>query len=96
MALHTWEGHAVIRIVFGLPINAIIALLLQIIDCNSDGCLDIKDFSLGNVFVSAQGDPQVQKWKEIRDKFDFDGDGQVTMDEVSSVFDHPIGHQTSV
>ena len=50
----------------------------QIIDRNSDGKLDIHDFSLNGVIT----DTHYQKWTELRDKFDFDGDGLITMDEV--------------
>lgn len=51
----------------------------QIVDRNSDGCVDINDFVLDGVISGTH----YEKWREMRDKFDFDGDGQITMDEVS-------------
>ena len=47
-------------------------------DRNSDGCVDINDFSLNGVISGVH----YEKWREVRDKFDYDGDGQVTLEEV--------------
>ena len=41
--------------------------------------LDIRDFALDGV-VSG---PHLKKWAEVRDKFDYNGDGQVSPEEVS-------------
>ena len=49
------------------------------IDRNSDGCLDIKDFSLDGEIITG---PHYEMWREVRDKFDYNGDGQVTLEEV--------------
>ena len=48
------------------------------IDRNSDGKLDLQDFALQGTITNVH----YQKWTELRDKFDYNGDGQVTMDEV--------------
>ena len=62
-----------------MPIQSLIyAHGLQIIDRNSDGKLDIHDFTLNGII----SDSHYQKWTELRDKFDFDGDGLITMEEV--------------
>ena len=55
-----------------------LSLLSQIVDRNSDGCVDINDFSLNGVISGSH----YEKWREVRDKFDYDGDGQVTLEEV--------------
>lgn len=52
----------------------------QIIDRNSDGKLDLQDFALQGTITNVH----YQKWTELRDKFDYDGDGMVTMEEVSA------------
>ena len=49
------------------------------IDRNSDGKLDLHDFALQGTITNVH----YQKWTELRDKFDYDGDGMITMDEVS-------------
>lgn len=59
-----------------------ITRLFKIIDTNSDGCVDISDFTLNGVLTG----PLVEKWREVRDKFDYDGDGQVTMEEFRRGF----------
>ena len=53
--------------------------VLQMIDRNSDGKLDLHDFALQGTITNVH----YQKWTELRDKFDYDGDGMITMDEVS-------------
>lgn len=52
----------------------------QIIDRNSDGKLDLQDFALQGTITNVH----YHKWTELRDKFDYDGDGMVTMEEVSA------------
>lgn len=56
--------------------------LFKIIDKNSDGSLDVKDFQLTRDITGAQH----KKWAELRDKFDFDGDGTVTLSEFRRGF----------
>ena len=53
----------------------------QMIDRNSDGKLDLQDFALQGTITNVH----YQKWTELRDKFDYDGDGMVTMEEVSAL-----------
>ncbi len=52
---------------------------LKLIDRNSDGKLDILDFSLDGTYATTH----FQKWQELRHQFDLNGDGQVTVDEVN-------------
>ncbi len=55
---------------------------LKLIDRNSDGKLDILDFSLDWTYVTTH----FQKWQELRHQFDLNGDGQVTVDEVNHTY----------
>ena len=52
--------------------------LPQLIDRNSDGKLDVLDFSLDGTYANTH----FKKWQELRQEFDLNGDGQVTLDEV--------------
>ncbi|XP_062499673.1 uncharacterized protein LOC134176991 [Corticium candelabrum] len=61
--------------------NEQITRLFKIIDTNSDGKLSIEDFER-----SEGAGPMTTKWQELRDKFDMDGDGLVTMQEFRRGF----------
>ncbi len=53
--------------------------LSQLIDRNSDGKLDIFDFTVDGTHTTTE---HFAKWTELRQKFDLNGDGQVSLDEV--------------
>ena len=59
-----------------------ITRLFKIIDRDCNGRLDMEDFKLRGQLT---GD-QWKKWVELRDKFDYDGDGTITLDEFRRGF----------
>ncbi|XP_059308995.1 probable calcium-binding protein CML36 [Lycium ferocissimum] len=67
------------------PSEEELELLLDEVDKNGDGCINLEDFGL----INSAFDPTVEDASELKDAFDFfdeDHDGKITAEELFNVF----------
>lgn len=64
--------------------------ILEQIDSNTDGLVDFEEFVAATLHVHQLVEHDTEKWKSLSqvafDKFDFDGDGYITSDELRMVY----------